>query len=125
MVDPNVKQQVRDFWNEASCGEKLYLTSDDRSGFEAQSRKRYELEPIILDFAQFADYTGKKVLEIGVGLGADHQKFAEAGAELFGIDLTDRAVAHTRNRFECFGLSSKLDVGDAENLTFKDDTFDV
>jgi len=61
---------------------------------------------------------------VGVGLGADHQKFAEAGADLFGIDLTERAVEHTRKRLATFGLTSHLAVGDAENLDFTDESFD-
>ena len=125
MINPEEKQQVHDFWNEASCGEALYLSGTDRVGFEAQSRRRYELEPFILDFARSEEFNGKKVLEIGVGLGADHQKFAEAGADLYGIDLTDRAVAHTRNRLACFDLCSTLDVGDAEQLAFADESFDL
>lgn len=125
MNDPCQKQEVHAFWNEASCGEALYLNGKDREGFASQSRQRYELEPYILDFAQFEASRGKKVLEIGVGLGADHQKFSEAGAELYGIDLTERAVAHTRNRLACFGLESRLEVGDAEHLTFDDASFDL
>ena len=65
-----------------------------------------------------------KVLEIGVGLGADHHQFAAAGAELFGIDLTERAIAHTQHRLTVFGLKSDLAVGDAENLNFPDESFD-
>ena len=121
----NEKQQVYNFWNEASCGEDLYLTGADSKGFEIQSQRRYELEPFILDFARFDEFKRKKVLEIGVGLGADHQKFVEAGADLYGIDLTDRAVAHTRNRLNCFNLKSTLNVGDAEQLAFTDETFDL
>jgi len=121
----NEKQQVYNFWNEASCGENLYLTGADSKGFEIQSQRRYELEPFILDFARFDEFKRKKVLEIGVGLGADHQKFVEAGADLYGIDLTDRAVAHTRNRLNCFNLKSTLNVGDAEQLAFTDETFDL
>jgi SAM-dependent methyltransferase len=119
------KQEVRNFWNEASCGEVLYLNGKDVEGFSSQLKQRYELEPYILDFAQFEEFNGKKVLEIGVGLGADHQKFSEAGADLYGIDLTERAVAHTLNRLACFGLNSKLNVGDAEHLTFDDESFDL
>jgi SAM-dependent methyltransferase len=119
------KQQVHDFWNNSSCGEALYLSSDDQAGFIAQAQLRYELEPFILDFAKFEKAKGKKVLEIGVGLGADHQKFAEAGSDLYGIDLTERAVAHTKNRLACFGLNSSLDFGDAEQLAFADETFDI
>ena len=40
----------------------------------------------INNFAEFEKAKNKKFLEIGVGLGADHQKFVEAGAESYGID---------------------------------------
>lgn len=125
MTDPNQKQEVHAFWNEASCGEALYLNGTDPEGFASQLKRRYELEPYILDFAQFEEFRGRKVLEIGIGLGADHQKFSEVGAELYGIDLTERAVAHTRNRLACLGLESRLEVGDAENLAFEDESFDL
>jgi ubiquinone/menaquinone biosynthesis C-methylase UbiE len=125
MNDADQKKEVHAFWNEASCGEALYLSGKNREGFAAQLRQRYALEPYILDFARFEESRGKKVLEIGVGLGADHQKFSEAGAELYGIDLTERAVAHTRDRLACFGLESRLEVGDAENLAFDDESFDL
>ena len=119
------KRDVQEFWNEASCGEALLLPSEDKAGFAAQSAERYRLEPYIPGFARFAETKGQDVLEVGVGLGADHQRFAEAGARLSGIDLTDRAIAHTRHRLGLFGLASNLQVGDAENLPFADASFDV
>jgi len=119
------KRRVHDFWNAASCGEELYLPSASRSGYEEQARVRYELEPYIRELAKFDETRGKRVLEIGVGLGADHQKFAEAGASLCGIDLTERAVEHTRRRLSACGLSSQLAAGDAESLGFPDESFDV
>jgi len=118
-------REVHDFWDEASCGENLYLISADRIGYTAQAQRRYELEPFILDFARFEESHGLKVLEIGVGLGADHQRFAEAGADLYGIDLTERAVSHTRQRLACFGLHSTIEVGDAENLIFPAESFNL
>jgi SAM-dependent methyltransferase len=119
------KQRVYDFWNAAACGEHLYLSAPDRQGYLDQSRIRYHLEPYIEPFAGFDTTRGLKVLEIGVGLGADHQRFAEAGAELYGIDLTPRAVEFARHRLAVMGLTSHLQVGDAENLEFPDDTFDL
>jgi ubiquinone/menaquinone biosynthesis C-methylase UbiE len=119
-----LKNQVQEFWNKASCGEELYLAQGDKNGYSAEARKRYELEPYILEFARFNQVRGLKVLEIGVGLGADHQMFAEAGAKLWGIDLTERAIEHTRRRLGIFGLSSNLAVGDAEALSFSDESFD-
>jgi SAM-dependent methyltransferase len=119
------KQAVQDFWERASCGEELYLHAPGREGYLEQARRRYELEPYIEDFAAFASARGRRVLEIGVGLGADHQRFAAAGAVLAGIDLTERAVAHARRRLELFGLASQLKQGDAENLAFEDASFDL
>jgi SAM-dependent methyltransferase len=119
------KKEVHDFWNAASCGEALYLVDTDQAGYTRQAKDRYALEgEMIFGHAQFERTAGLKVLEVGVGLGADHQQFAEAGADLWGIDLTERAVEHTRQRLAAFGLKSHLTVGDAENLDFADESFD-
>jgi SAM-dependent methyltransferase len=119
------KQSVHDFWNAAACGEELLLPGRERASYEEQLRRRYELEPFIERFARFSDSRGLKVLEIGVGLGADHQRYAECGARLSGIDLTERAIEHTKRRLDLFGLSSELQVGDAESLPFPPERFDV
>ncbi|MSR69383.1 MAG: class I SAM-dependent methyltransferase [Phycisphaerales bacterium] len=119
------KQQVFEFWNQASCGEDLYLATTSKAGYAEHAKRRYELEPYIVDFAQFSETKGARVLEIGVGLGADHQRFAKAGAILSGIDLTERAITHARRRLLAFNLLSDLAVGDAENMTFENDYFDV
>jgi len=119
------KQQVHDFWNKAACGENLYLQTTERTGYVTQSAERYRLESCIEPFADFEAAKGKRVLEIGVGLGADHQRFAAAGADLYGIDLTERAIEHTHRRLLLFGLSSTLAVGDAERLDFPDQNFDL
>lgn len=119
------KTDVEEFWNRASCGETLYLAGTNDADYENHSAQRYALEPYILDFARFAEAEGKKVLEIGIGLGADHQMFAASGCELHGIDLTDRAIRHTRQRLAAFGLKSELKVGDAEHLDFPNESFDI
>jgi ubiquinone/menaquinone biosynthesis C-methylase UbiE len=119
------KRRVYDFWTEASCGENLYLRGSEKTSYAEQARLRYELEPYISDFAAFGMARHQQVLEIGVGLGADHQRFAEAGARLYGIDLTERAVESTRQRLRLFNLHSQVEVGDAEDLVFGEETFDV
>jgi ubiquinone/menaquinone biosynthesis C-methylase UbiE len=119
------KKQVFDFWNKASCGEELYLKGSSQESYIDEARNRYELEPYIKDFANFNDCKGLRVLEVGVGLGADHQNFASNGADLFGIDLTDRAIQHTSHRLSLFGLSSRLNTGDAENLGYENNYFDI
>jgi ubiquinone/menaquinone biosynthesis C-methylase UbiE len=120
-----LKDQVSEFWSRASCGEELYLVGEEADRYRRQSMERYQLEPYIRDFIEPDRWAGKKTLEIGVGLGADHQLLAEAGAILSGVDLTERAVEHARERFKIFNLTSSLQQGDAENLPFPDASFDL
>lgn len=118
------KRDVQQFWDRAACGEDLFLEGRQREHYEEQAKTRYALEPYIPGFAGFEATHGKRVLEIGVGLGADHERFALAGADLVGIDLTPRAVAHTAARIAHRQLASALCVADAERLPFPDATFD-
>ena len=120
------KADVRDFWDAASCGEVYASGDSEKQYYESNSRKRYELEPYILDFARFQDAAGKNVLEIGVGMGADHAQLASAHPHsLIGVDLTPRAVTHTRRRLELLELPCDARVADAENLPFDSNSFDL
>jgi SAM-dependent methyltransferase len=119
------KRAVLEHWDRAACGEDLYLRSATPEGYREQARRRYELEPYIEEFADFAAARGSRVLEIGVGLGADHERFAAAGAHLTGIDLSGHAIEHVHRRLALSGLESSLLVSDAERLPFADSSFDV
>lgn len=125
-MSDTLKQAVGDFWEQASCGEVYAEGPGERERFEAQARARYAMEPFIFPFARFAEGRGKDVLEIGVGMGADHVEWAKAGPRsLTGIDLTQRAVDHTRRRLALYGLSSTVQTADAEKLPFADESFDL
>jgi SAM-dependent methyltransferase len=120
------KLAVQEFWNRRSCGEVYGTGNSLADQHDAQARARYELEPYIFDFARFADGRGKDVLEIGVGMGADHLGWAKSlPRSLTGIDLTPRAIEHTRARIETHGLASTLECADAEHLPFPDNSFDI
>jgi ubiquinone/menaquinone biosynthesis C-methylase UbiE len=123
----DAKSQVRDFWDEQSCGE-VYADASEGTleYYESHRSARYDLEPYIFDFARFHEGTGKDVLEIGVGMGADHVEWAQSTPRtLTGIDLTPRAVEHSQKRLAIYGLQSNVKVDDAENLSFEDDSFDL
>lgn len=118
------KAAVRDFWDSASCGEALLLPTADKQGHLKHYTARYALEEgAIAPF--FLDVSGKKVLEVGVGLGADHHRLSIMGAELTGIDLTPRAIEHTKRVADLFGIKTDLSVGDVENLQFPESSFDI
>ncbi len=119
------KVDVHDFWNSQSCGE-AYAEAEDGFNFSTQERIRYALEPYIFEFARFGDAPGRDVLEIGVGMGADHLMWARAKPKsLSGIDLTSRAIDFTRDRLTLEGFASDLRISDAENLPFESGSFDI
>ena len=118
----DLKEEVRNFWNTEPCGSR-YLS--ELADFEAHARARYELEPYIHEFAQFSSSRGLKVLEIGVGMGADYLEWLKSGADASGVDLSAISVERARRRCELAGYQADLRVADAEHLPFSDNSFDV
>lgn len=125
-VSANLKERVRDFWQEHPCGTKF---SDAKEGsrlfYERVEAHRYEKEWHIPAAAGFAASRGLRVLEIGCGLGTDGAGFARAGAFYTGVDLTKAAVGLARRRFELEKLPGEFRVADAEALDFADASFDL
>jgi SAM-dependent methyltransferase len=76
--------------------------------FNENSEKRYFVEPHLKDLAQFHLYAGKRVLEIGCGIGADAVEFAKHGAEYVGVDLSGESIALAQKRFEVLGLDGQF-----------------
>ncbi len=122
----NLKERVRAFWQANPCGVKFAdAAPGTRRFYELVEEHRYTKEWHIPAAADFAGSSGLKVLEIGCGLGTDGARFASAGANYTGVDLTDAAVELARTRFELFNLRGDFRTADAENLDFEDNSFDI
>lgn len=122
-----LKKQVHDYWNKASCGvEHTDQRKFSRKYFQEIESFRYRIEPEIFSFAQFTRYHGKKILEVGIGAGTDCIQWARAGADVYGVDLTQEAIDNVSRRFDLYWLQAKeLTVADAENLPYQDASFDL
>jgi SAM-dependent methyltransferase len=121
----NQKERVRDFWEEEPCGSEHVATPEGTPEFFAEvERTRDELDPYIHRFADFEGARGKRLLEIGVGLGTDFIRFVRAGAVATGVDLTEHAVELVRRRLALEGLEADVRTADAENLPFEDGSFE-
>ena len=119
-------KSVHKFWNSESCGERYAVGNDDVEKFLAEENSRYSLEPYIKLFGEFEKFKDKNVLEIGVGFGCDHSQIAKNKPKhLTGVDLTDRAIENTKYRFHLLNLKSTLKTDNAENLSFKSESFDA
>ncbi len=122
LKDSDLKKEVREFWNSDPCGTRYMDGAED---FEAHARARYALEPYIPEFAGFADARGLKVLEIGMGMGADYLEWLKAGAHATGVDMSAASLERARRRCQSAGYSPDLRLADAEHLPFANDGFDV
>jgi 2-polyprenyl-3-methyl-5-hydroxy-6-metoxy-1,4-benzoquinol methylase len=111
---------VRDYWNKRPCNIRH---SDKPVGtreyFDEVEARKYYVEPHIPRFAEFDRWKGKKVLEIGCGIGTDTINFARAGAEVTAVDLSDKSLEVARQRAEVYGLQDRVRFycGNAEELS--------
>jgi ubiquinone/menaquinone biosynthesis C-methylase UbiE len=124
----SLKNQVQAYWEAEPCDFRHGTGGDPLGFFREISRKRYELESLIPDFADFGGGSGKRVLEVGVGLGVDFWGWVGHEARATGIDLTSRAVKLTRSHLDLRQIpraAYNLSQGDAETLPFRDRSFDL
>lgn len=113
-------QAVRDYWNRRPCNIR-HSTAEigTKEYFDQVEARKYFIEPHIPAFAEFEKWRGKKVLEIGSGIGTDTINFARAGAKVTAVDLSSESLKLARKRAEVYGLSDSIDFyeADAEKLT--------
>lgn len=67
---------------------------------------------------------GKRVLEVGCGMGMHSELLKRAGAKLTSIDLSATSIEATTARFRHKQLDGDIRKMDAEALEFGDDEFD-
>jgi 2-polyprenyl-3-methyl-5-hydroxy-6-metoxy-1,4-benzoquinol methylase len=111
-------ETVRNYWNARPCNIRHSSSTVGSSQYfdEVEARK-YRVEPHIPLFAEFEKWYGKKVLEIGCGIGTDTINFARAGAHVTAVDLSTESLALAKKRAEIFGLDNiTLLNADAEKL---------
>ena len=119
------KASVQQYWDARPCGFGESKAADTASVLLAHSRLRYEREPEIPGFAEFGRWKGRRVLEIGVGIGADYVQFRRAGAIAIGMDLSSQSLRLARQNLAINGLAGDLSNSDAESLPFAADAFDL
>ena len=100
---------VQDYWNKRPCNIRHSTKPvGTKEYFEEVEWRKYFVEPHIPGFAQFAKWKGKKVLEIGCGIGTDTSNFAKAGATVTAVDLSNASLDLAKQRMQVLGLSDKV-----------------
>ena len=110
-------RDVQDFWDRRPCNIRHSpLEPGTRAYFEQVAERRYFVEPHVRDFADFAAWSGRRVLEIGCGIGTDGVQFARAGANYTGVDVSEVSLDLARRAFAAFGLPATLIRANAETI---------
>jgi len=113
-------ERVKEYWDRRPCnirhspqpvGTKEY--------FDEVEARKYFVEPHIPGFAEFDRWRGKKVLEIGCGIGTDTINFARNGAQVAAVDLSAKSIEIARDRASVMGVKDRIQFfcGDAERLS--------
>ena len=114
-------QSVQDYSNARPCNIRHSTQArGTRAYFDEVEARKYFVEPHIPEFAEFALWRNKKVLEIGCGLGTDTISFLCAGArEVTAVDLSTESLAMAEQRAQVYELSDhvKFIQANAEQLS--------
>lgn len=111
---------VRDFWNHRPCNIRHSPKPiGSREYFDEVEARKYFVEPHIQAFANFLRWKGRRVLEIGCGIGTATISFLRAGAQVTAVDLSSESLDLARRRAEVYGLAGSVTFveADAERLS--------
>lgn len=101
-----------------------YFRETDRRWFNWHRPFLHIKYPMLHKVMDVHALTGRKVLDLGCGVGTMFEQFSSIGADVSGLDLAPKHVYLTSERARLFKLAGRIFHGDAESLPFADGSFD-
>lgn len=118
MTDSDLIDKIKSYWDTQPCNIKHSACEiGTEQYFEQVNQRRYFVEPHIRDLAGFHQWQGRRVLEIGCGIGSDAEQFVRHGADYVGIDISANSIDLCEQRFKVFDLRGQFCVMDAADTT--------
>jgi ubiquinone/menaquinone biosynthesis C-methylase UbiE len=120
-------EEIKAFWEESPLSTAAIDAEPGTPAFFSKyDRLREANEPLAFaeSLHEYDQFLGKRVLEVGCGNAYTLGKYAEHGAEVYGLDITEAAIKLSHQRFEYQGLKGDFRVGNAESLPYESDYFD-
>jgi ubiquinone/menaquinone biosynthesis C-methylase UbiE len=111
---------VEEYWDTRPCNIRHSPHPvGTREYFDEVEARKYLVEPHIPAFAEFERWNGKRVLEVGCGIGTDSINFARAGARLTAVDLSQNSLRLAQERALVMGVVDRIEFvhADAEELS--------
>jgi len=121
--------RVREYWDARPCNvrhSKIDIEEEPLAySRQVTARKRY-VEPHTDRFAQWLNWTGKRVMDLGCGIGTDTLDFVRFGADVTAVDLSEESVKIAAKRLIAEGFEGKvlLGVHNIEESFYGPDTLD-
>src|ERR1700733_14557140 len=122
------EEAIHDFWDAHPCGESQVesLGADHEQFFRRYDAFRYGREAHILRRLDAIDFKGKRVLEVGLGQGADSEQMIRRGAIWSGLDSSPESVKRVSARLRIRELPfQQLEHGSVLSVPFPDNSFDI
>jgi 2-polyprenyl-3-methyl-5-hydroxy-6-metoxy-1,4-benzoquinol methylase len=122
-LDTNLMQEItnkdiEEYWDRRPCNINHSLSPfGTKKYFDEVEARKILVEPHILTFTDFPRWKGKKVLEIGCGIGTAGIIFARNGADYTGVELSEKSLEITKQRFKLYGYHGNFYLGNAEELS--------
>jgi 2-polyprenyl-3-methyl-5-hydroxy-6-metoxy-1,4-benzoquinol methylase len=112
--------RVKEYWDRRPCNIRHSTQPvGSREYFDEVEARKYLVEPHIPGFAEFEKWRGRRVLEIGCGIGTDTVNFARHGARVTSVDLSEKSLELARQRTAVYGVQEQVQFyrGNAEELS--------
>ena len=111
--------QVEVFFDKNPCNfRRSKHPAGSKQFFRDIEENKHHVEPHIPAFAAWSQWQGKRVLDLGCGLGSESVNFARAGATVVAVDLSSVSLKWLRQRCEHEGLLNQVTLvcGNYEKL---------
>ncbi len=124
--------KISRYWND-QLNNEIYLKN--HSGILRGTREYFDIiisarKKYMYYFDKIVNFLGingkgKKMLEVGCGMGTDLLSFAKLNYQVYGIDLADEHIKLSKKCFDLYSQSAEIKCGNAEQLKFSDNSFDM
>ena len=124
---PGLAGRVRSYWNDRihdlEMTDKPVGTIEFFDDLDEYRFDKLDYLPRIVDFSA---YRGRRLVEVGCGIGTDLVRFARGGARVVGFDVSTTAVGLARRNMQLHGFApAVVALGDGAALPLADASVDV
>ncbi len=121
--DPSeINSNNEEFWDEP-CGSTAFANLGFNSPAEFD-KWYFDCYPYLERFIPFDAFKGKKVLEVGLGLGSVSQKIIESDASFHGLDIARSPVDLVKERLKVMNAKGSVCQGSVLECPWDDSNFD-